>query len=397
MLIVAVGCGLFYAFVHFVRLCGFVSSFTRYRAVRSGDAEPARTQPAHHSAGVTVLRPMKGADSELRACLRSAFLQTWRPLQILMCCADADDDAVAVAERLVAEFPDVDAEVLVGGAYIGVNPKICNLVQGYTRAKHDKIWVLDANVAVAPSALARAVPLFSDRVALVHHLPVVLAGPHAGWGGRLDDVYMGTVHALFYAGINGFAIAPCVMGKSNIFSRKALDIAVSASPGEGLQYFARYLPEDHMIAEALWKAGKRTELAPDVVVQPLASDTSVREYWLRRVRWIRLRKYMVISATLVEPFTDCFFATAFVCIGASLQLRWFFILSILWLACDYANYRLLFAKANARGQRLWQFVLVWLLRETSAFPLWVVAISGRRVYWRNREYRIHPDLVAEEL
>lgn len=403
MLVVTVVCSLFYAFIHVVRICGFVSSVLRERAVKKSD----KTIPtsAATSEGVTILRPMKGADSELYKCLESAFTQTYEPLEIIMCCADAKDPSLRVAERLIAEHPDVDAKIIVNETAVGVNPKICNLIDGYKQAKYDKIWVLDSNVITSRNSLLRAAPLLSKQknIGLVHHLPAAIAGKNAEWGAMLDDVYMGTVHSLFYAGINSFGIAPCVMGKSNMFFRSELDSAVNADSGAGLEHFAKYLPEDYMIAEALWKTGLRTALAPDVVVQPLG-NMRIKEYWLRRIRWIRLRKYMVISATLVEPFTDCFFANAFFCLSMSFSMKFlpqFLLLSLSWMMMDYANYTTMFAKAqqttNVSSLTRGQFAFSWLLRELSAFPLWVLAICGRRVYWRNKEYRIHPDLVAEEI
>lgn len=401
-ILVVLSC-LFYGFVHVVRICGFVSSVSRYRKVVKGNRNAVSIQPdlefdhGEHE-GVTILRPLKGKDAELYGCLKSSFIQSYRKVQILMCCVDEDDPAVEVANKVLSEFPEQDAELLLGLDYAyGVNPKVCNLVKGYKHAKYDNIWILDANIKMHKNALSRSIGLLKNNIEIVHHLPVCVAGPTAGWGGLLDDIYMGTVHSLFYAGINAFAIAPCIMGKSNIFKRSSLDGSVKAEHGMGLQNFAKYLAEDNMMAEALWAQGGRTVLAPDVAIQPLDSSTKIREYWLRRIRWIRLRKYMVVSATLVEPFTDCFFSTAFVCLFASLGLTGFVFLTIIWFICDFINYNLMFRKAQAPVKPFFKFALVWFLRETSAFPLWIIAMWGKRVFWRNKEYRIRSDLAAEEI
>jgi len=57
----------------------------------------------------------------------------------------------------------------------------------------------------------------------------------------------------------------------------------------------------------------------------------------------------------------------------------------------------MFRKAQAPVKPFFKFALVWFLRETSAFPLWIIAMWGKRVFWRNKEYRIRSDLAAEEI
>ena len=71
--------------------------------------------------------------------------------------------------------------------------------------------------------------------------------------------------------------------------------------------FSQDTLEDNMIGIALWENTQgRTGLTGDVVVQPYSGseNNAVKDYIQRRVRWLRVRKYMVLLATLIEPTTE---------------------------------------------------------------------------------------------
>ena len=64
--------------------------------------------------GVTVIRPMKGLDVKLRACLASVFAQDYPNFELILSVSDAADPAVAVAQQLIAEYPHVDVKLCIG-------------------------------------------------------------------------------------------------------------------------------------------------------------------------------------------------------------------------------------------------------------------------------------------
>lgn len=370
--------------------------------------------------GVTILRPLKGIDTEMYQCLKSAFIQKVR-FELIFCIADPLDPAITVAQRLIDEFPAVDAKIMIGAESFGPNPKINNLVKGYRAAKYDLLWVLDSNVWVSPLTMAQAVQALENnpKLQLIHNLPTAVA-TLAGTGSRLEEMYLLTSHSKFYVGINDVGIAPCVCGKSNFYRRSDLDKATDSEFGRGLEKFALYISEDHLIAEALWKQGGRTLVVNQPVVQPLgASSFSV--YVQRRLRWLRVRKYMVMVATLVEPTTESILSGI---IGASSwahmhgrRFSWtFFVLHmVLWCIVDYTNFHNILAFkqigeeratftepyyscSGTNGKRpLKEWLPVWLARELTCLPIWIIAMSGSRIEWRERPFVIRRDLVAQEL
>lgn len=428
---------------------------------------------------VTIIRPIKGIDPGLHTCLQSSFDQDYPrdKLQIIFCVEDANDPAMGTLRRLVADHPDVDAQILVSSNYnavnnksddhYGPNPKVNNLAKGVVAAKHDLLWIMDLNVWALRRLLKNAVYGLQHnlnngdvvggarRVGLINHVPLaVLTNPLATdnadlskttkfLGARLDEMFLMTLHSKFYCSLNNLNIAPCVNGKLNLYRRLDLDHAVALigrcqslpffntaevrrdaryfaglGPGHAIKFFARYIGEDNMIAIALWEhAMLRPAHTGDVVVQPLLGlDNTVRDYTHRRERWLRVRKYMVLLATMIEPTTELLVCGMMGNVGLLTLLwgRWFtpwlFLLHMtIWAVADFYQYRVLVGHikcppvpywisvlpAGARPVLVWLFT--WAMRELLALPIWVLAMMGHEIDWRGKPFKILKDLTAREL
>lgn len=200
---------------------------------------------------------------------------------------------------------------LAGEEIVGVNPKINNLIRTYRQASYDILWIIDSNVLTNLGCLARsvsiltAVPLPGHRqVGLIHHLPFAIF-PDSQLGSRVEQVFLCSTHAKMYLAINQLVISSCVAGKSCLFRKSDLETAVEKKrtggkgkllgTGEGgLASFGKYLGEDNMIGEALWDdLGMKHAMGSDMAGNTVGS-MKVETYFKRRVRWIRVRKYMVV-------------------------------------------------------------------------------------------------------
>jgi len=198
----------------------------------------------------------------------------------------------------------------VGQEIVGVNPKINNLIRPYREAKYDLLWVLDSNVLTLSTTLSRSVPLFtpstpsSRPIGLVHHLPFAVY-PDTLLGSRVEQVYMCSTHSKMYLAINQVQIASCVTGKSCLYKKSDLikaatrklekgKLSSKASEQEpGLATFGQYLGEDNEIGVAIWEElGMRHAMGNEMAGNTVGT-MSFAKYFRRRVRWIRVRKYMV--------------------------------------------------------------------------------------------------------
>src|SRR5580692_154621 len=77
---------------------------------------------------VTMLKPLCGAEPGLYEHLRSFCRQDYPEFQIVCGVRDPADPALAVVERLLAEFPSIPIEVVINPQQHGSNCKVSNLI-----------------------------------------------------------------------------------------------------------------------------------------------------------------------------------------------------------------------------------------------------------------------------
>lgn len=427
-------------------------------------------------------------------------------MSIRLCIEDKKDPAYPVLEKLVADFPDYDARIMVETEdpalhgsegridNLGPNPKIRNISRAYREAKGDVIWVIDCNVWVARGVMGRMVDKLMGYAAanksaqpykFVHQLPLVVdivdywrpistdsqtllastaeastdtdfatdtitSTPTqvlSNGGGRLDEMFMATTHVKFYGAINIVGIAPCIVGKSNMFRKSHLDMVTDpvrnpALPKNdvrpsGVDYFSHNICEDHLIGDLLWRTkipsfANHGIVWGDLVLQPMAG-MSIASYAGRRVRWLRARKFTVLAATLVEPGIESLLCSAYFAFGVT-TLPWFhetfsishtwvsmlwvwFACLVAWMSVDWVVFQLLHNGATievdadtpafARGNlnpggkpKRWfvEWLAAWIGREVMALPIWTWAVLlGTTVNWRGKTFYVRLDTSVEEL
>ncbi|GAA6016640.1 hypothetical protein JCM11491_006028 [Sporobolomyces phaffii] len=406
----------------------------RKRYSRSPASDPPVAPLAPDLApGVSILRPLRGLDTNLYENLEASFLQDYPKFEIIFSVAEPDDAAIPIVEELARLYPHVEAKLLIGQEIVGVNPKINNLIRPYRQAKYDLLWVLDSNVLTHTSTLSRSVPLFtptdaapgSKPIGLVHHLPFAVY-PDTLLGSRVEQVYMCSTHSKMYLAINHVQVASCVTGKSCLYKKSDLARAaarklerrgagslLAREPESGLATFGQYLGEDNEIGVAIWEElGMRHAMGGEMAGNTVGS-MSFAKYFRRRVRWIRVRKYMVTASTLVEPLTECLVAGVLV----SLALRHLFSIPPLvflpvqtaaWFYHDLQMYRALLPSSPAPSSIVdpahhdgpsFAYFKAWVMRELLAFPIWLFAMLGDTVGWRDegKVYKVRRDGSVREL
>lgn len=273
-------------------------------------------------------------------------------------------------------------------------------------------------------------------------------------GGRLEELFLSSSHAKMYVAINVVAVAPCIVGKSTMFRRSHLNYLTSNTESGnapilisdpypyptktrtvGIDFFSHNICEDHLIGDLLWKSKlpqpprlrNHGLVLGDLAIQPVAGMT-VANYVARRVRWLRVRKFTVPVATLVEPGTESFLCSLYGAFGfttskytrdifgsswTTFGLLWILSISI-WAAVDWTVYLLLhsgrtiepsdaiapFAQPLKRTSRrpFLHWLAAWLGREALALPIWTWAIwGGTTVVWRDRKFWVGMDMKVHEI
>jgi len=388
---------------------GLIGWRTARKQYSNRPRSPLSSSSADAVPGVSILRPLKGLDTNLFENLESSMVQEYPKYEVIFAVEDENDQALGVVREVIAKHPHVDARVKIGNDVVGVNPKVNNLIRPYRDAKYDILWIIDSNVSVAPGTMGRAVDALchndkipgAKRVGLVHHVPFAWASERP-WGSQLDEAFLNTNHAKMYIALNVLAIDSCVVGKSCLYRRSDIEqltgtlnpAAKLADPTlpRGLAAFGRFLAEDNMIGAAIWhELGLRHDMSCDVARNAIGNMSFAAYFW-RRVRWVRVRKHMVLSATILEPFTESVLVGALV----AWSLRWMFGFSMViflichtlaWLFVDLDVYAALAGHPVPASIRF-EFIRAWFCRELLALPIWSYAVFGNEVSWRGRSYRV---------
>ncbi|KAF9434888.1 hypothetical protein BGZ76_007249 [Entomortierella beljakovae] len=335
--------------------------------------------------GVSIIRPLRGIDCNMYENLASSFRQDYPRFEIIFSVAQANDPAIAVVNELIKKYPKVDARIIIGEKNVGINPKINNMIQSYETAKYDIVWVCDSNVYVDSGCMGRSVDkMMKPKVGLVHHLPFGVRPQTLG--AELELMFLDSVHAKMYLFINWTGLASCVVGKSNLYRRSDLDKV------GGLAAFGKFMAEDNLVATAIFNMGYKHEMTSDLAYQSLGS-MSPSDYFIRRARWTRIRKYTVTAATVVEPFIEMIGCGLVASYGFNLlwnihMLNFLAFHVVIWFLADWSLYQALSGEKmdNLRG-----FLMAWCLRELAALPLFTYAVVGSTVDWRDQTFLLLRD------
>jgi ceramide glucosyltransferase len=326
---------------------------------------------------ISILKPLKGAEAGMEANIESYFRIDYSSYELLFSVADSRDPAREIVETMRARYPHVSSQLIEGDVEVGPNPKINNLIQSYARAKYDWILISDSNTRADPNYLKRLMPHLTSDAGVV---TAVVAGTHpVGVGGQLEATYLNT----FFARWTHVAAAlgkPFVIGKSMCFRKS------TAERFGGIYSLAPFIAEDNMMGQAMLRLGFKVVVMADPIAQ-FIGRYSFKSFWLRHIRWGRIRKSQAPLAFLMEPFVNALVSgvTGAFALHALLGFPFLPFLAAhlsVWALCDLLMIQRLQSRINLR------VFFIWILREALAFPLWVHMACGNTVTWRGNRLKI---------
>jgi ceramide glucosyltransferase len=257
-----------------IHLGGIVIAVWRCRP-RANLAASARYAPA-----VTIVRPVCGLENFIEETLRSSFLLDYPRLELLFCAARVDDPVVPLVRRLIADYPWIDARLLIGDERISNNPKLNNMFKGWRDASHGWIVFADSNVIMPRDYVQRLLAGFRGQAALVCSPPIG-SRPHSFWA-EVECAFLNTYQARWQYLADTFGMG-FAQGKTMMWRRADLDRA------GGLRVLASEVAEDAASTKAVRAMGGTVKLIDDPFRQPLGRR-SADEVWRRQIRWAQLRR-----------------------------------------------------------------------------------------------------------
>ena len=351
---------------------------------------------------VTLLKPLKGRDTETTRCLRSWFAQNYAgPVQILFGVADPLDPVCDDVRALLAKFPQADAQLVICGETLGANAKVSTLIQLQRQAKYGLLVVSDADVRVPTDFLANAVALLRDPAVGLVNCFYQLANPSTA-AMRWEAV---AVNADFWSQVlQSRALKPLdfALGAAMTVRRSALEEI------GGFAVLADSLADDYQLGHRIAARGHRIELCP-VVVECWELPQGWRQVWAHQLRWARTIRicqpvpyfFSILSNGTLWPLLLLLFAPGWM---ASFELP---------QPNDVPGGTLLHLNVSGLVFGLCLIyrlgIASWLQRRLTGAPLpcaqaltaplkdllgaaiWLAAFLGNHVEWRGDRYRVELD------
>jgi ceramide glucosyltransferase len=329
--------------------------------------------------GVTILKPLCGAEPRLYECLRSFCDQDWPQLQIVFGVREPSDPAVASVLRLQREFPALDLALVVDATQHGSNAKVSNLVNIMAVAKHDYLIIADSDIRVEPDYVRQVVPPLLDSSVGIVTCPYVgrpLPDLWSQLGAQfINGWFVPSVFAAALFGSRAFAF-----GATIALRRDVLD-AIG-----GLTAIADQLADDYRLGELTRERGLRTVLS-EVVVETIVEENSLQDLighelrWLRTIKAVRPWGYGLAFVTFAVPVALIGTALAGgapparLALGTTALLR--LVTHVYWSP----------AGDRSTWSRLWAVPI----HDCALFGLWFCGFAGRRVNWRQTSFHIARD------
>jgi ceramide glucosyltransferase len=329
---------------------------------------------------ISVLKPLCGVDEGLYENLVSFARQRYPEFELVFGIADPHDPALAVVQRLRAEYPDVSVRLVVHGESDPVaNPKVISLLHAMRVARYEYVLVSDSNVTVAPDYLEHIGDEMGDpEVGLVSN--VIVASGGESLGAQCENLHMNT----FVLG--GVCIAdlgdrPCVVGKSMLMRRTEL-----ARLG-GFESLRDVLAEDYLLGQRYHEAGYRVVLSCHPIRTEIKQLTFTR-FLARHMRWAQLRRWCALGPFFSEPLLYATpWITAPLLVQESLSPSgWAYAFAML---ARIGSDGILVRSVTGRWPSIGALALI-PVKDTLLLGIWALAFCRRNVAWRGHQLRIGP-------
>jgi ceramide glucosyltransferase len=325
---------------------------------------------------VSVLKPVRGVDFASFENYSSFCRQDYPDYEILFAVNDAEDPAVPLIHRLIAEFPSRQIRLFVGAENLGANRKVNKLARLSGEAQHEILALTDGDVRVGPNYLREVVAPFVDEstgavTSFYRGVAEQNLGAELEAIGASSDFFAGVLMAEWTEGVN-FALGASIVTTKRWLSKIG-----------GFASIAGMLADDYELGLRIAEAGGRVLLARQPVWTMYAAQTP-RSFWEHQLRWAR-------TVRLCRPLS--YFGLIF-----TLGLPWAVLAALVaptkWVAAGYLAAYLVLRLVMAWTVGVWGVGddalrrKLWLvpLRDAIYSVVWVAGFASNRITWGGQEY-----------
>lgn len=350
---------------------GVVLRFRRTQALGASCGRPY--QPP-----VSILKPVRGLEKNLKRNLRSACFQDYPDYQVVYSVQEADDPALPLLREIQAEFGGERVSVVISDIQAGSNGKVNNLLGALSVARHEILVMSDSDTWLKPDYLATIVaPLADPQVGCAFTPFRVIEAQR--WYEKMELLSLNAdfMPDVIFAEMTGAANA--CLGPSIALRRAALEGI------GGLEGLANFLVEDYELGRRFWTSGMKVILVPHLI-EVTVDLQHWRQWWIHQVYWdqnTRFARPGAFFATLLVRAVP--FAVFFMVARAADPLGLTVLAGSVGLRLATAAVSLRWGLADREGLRS----LAWLpFRDVATVITWALAFAKRTVVWRGVKYRL---------
>jgi len=321
---------------------------------------------------VSILRPLCGLENHLEETLRSGFELQYPDFELLFCVTSPTDPVIGLVEDLIAQYPDVDARLLVGDDQVSGNPKLNNLVKGWREARSYWIVMSDSNVLLPRDYIDALLSRWTVDTGLVSSPPVGVRPE--GFAAVLECAFLNTYQARWQLASDhvgmGFAQGKTLFWRRDIFEQNG---GFSALAGE--------LAEDVASTKLVHRSGLKVRLAQKPFPQLIGRRRFV-DVLERQKRWARLRRMGFFWEFLGEFFSGLLtplFAVVLIVTGGLVPVWILPVFLLFWYGSEW-----LLAKLAGWPSGFWD-VGSWGLRDILLPFIWLSGWKRDPVVWRGND------------
>src|SRR5256886_4112388 len=362
----------------FLGLVLFAALRYRRQALTARLATEALSQSSFPA--VTVLKPVHGAEPQLRENLERFFQQDYPDFEIIFGARAAEDAALKIAEELQRRYPNVKSRIVVSGVPTWPNAKVFSLNKMLQASSNPYVVLSDSDVEVRPDFLRNIVaPLLDSKVGLVTCLYRGI--PAQDFWSVLEALGMSVEMP------SGVMVADMMEGM-----RFALGLAIATRRDAlakigGIAATADFYSDDFVLGNEVWGAGYEVVLSHHRVGHVLVPRSFQQTFgdqlrWMKSTRYSRPKGHVGSVLTFAMPFGVLGLASAAALgplqLGIGLFAWAFFHRVIQCVAVGWGVIR----DPRALG-------LCWLypMRDFQGFLTWVGSFTSRSFLWRGEIYR----------
>jgi ceramide glucosyltransferase len=341
-----------------------------------------RARPVVYAPPVSLLKPLHGAEPDLRDNLISFFDQDYPgEFEILFCARSLDDRGLATAHEVASLYPHISARLLAIEGAPFVNAKVSSLEAMGAIAAHDIFIISDSDVHVTPDYIREVVSEFRDpQVGAITCLYRGVAEKGA-WA-KLEAAGMSVEMTSGVMAANLVETMQFLLGPTMAVRRQAV---------ERMGGFARlgsYCSDDYLLGNWIAALGYKVVLSSHVIdhiVLNLSFMTSMKHQirWMKSTRFSRPKGHFGTGLTFSVPFGMLALIAGLsgghAVVGAALLL--YSVLLRMLLA-------LLVAGSVVQDRALLRTTLLYPLRDLMGFVFWALSYTSGTILWRGSLYRL---------